>query len=538
MLPSPIIHCDLPKTRRYPFDVPGTANISYGHKLAGHADRRVAKHHVNSGRSILECAEEQPEDKRDYEQVLKIVEFEKETDRKIKSKILRQRAQQGVSAYEESLRTRRERLCDLVVNEESSLTRELAEEARRAEDAQFEEMRVTTEELRKQQEQARKALVAAKRTQQYLASCQTVQQKYSRGCTINVKRSNVAQIADNEAKRSAEKELEELWHRAMQRQLETERLKETRESTKRASAQREVACTLAKQVAEKKSALEQERRLLQKSELEQLEQLQEELRLAESRDLQLRQQKREQLKRDIEEDILVAGQRHAERAREEAAANRASAEGEIIKERLTKNPATLRTESMAYAGYLEDLRRDEARREREVEAAIERSREDAEARCDLTRRKLKEARERSLQEVLRGREEQVRARRDAEAAERRLKMQEREVLERQIESDANLAAMKRRESRQKAYRYGLELKEQQEQRRQRLGEEERRRELEEVKRQTDEEDRMRLVQETWSASGKITRNPLRAPSCSPFKERHAAHASEGHCCCPQVLSPA
>lgn len=437
------------------------------------------------------------------------------------------------------MRARQERLCDLVVNEESGLTRELAEEARRAEDARFEEMRATTEELRKQQEQAREALVAAKRTQQHLASCQTVQQKYSRGCTINVKRSNVTQIADNEAKRSAEKELEELWHRAMQRQLETERLKETRESARRASAQREVACTLAEQVVEKKSTLEEERRLLQKSELEQLEQLREELRLAESRDLQLRQQKREQLKRDIEEDILAARRRRAERAREETAANSASAEGEILKERLTKNAATLRTESMAYAGYLEDLRRDEVRREREVEAAIERSREDVEARCELARIKLKEARERSLQEVLRGREEQVRARRDAEATERRLKMQEREVLERQIESDANLAAMKRRESRQKAYRYGLELKEQQEQRRRRLVEQERRRELEEVKRQTDEEDGMRLVQETWSASGKITRNPLRAPSCPPFKEHHAArHASEGRCCCHQVLSPA
>lgn len=74
--------------------MPGTANISYGHKLA---DRRVAKHHVNSRRSVLEYAEEQPGDKRGYEQVLKIVEFEKETDRKIKSKILRQRAQQGIN---------------------------------------------------------------------------------------------------------------------------------------------------------------------------------------------------------------------------------------------------------------------------------------------------------------------------------------------------------------------------------------------------------------------------------------------------------
>lgn len=433
-----------------------------------------------------------------------------------------------MSAYEESLRARQERLCDLVVDEESSLTRELAEEARRADDARLEEMRAITEELRKQHEQKREALVAAKRAQQYLASCQIAKEKYSREYAINVKRSNVAQIADNEAKRSAEKELEELWHRVMERQLEEEMLKETRESAKRASVQREVACTLVKQVNDKKSALEEERRQLQNSELEQLERAREESRLAESRDLEVRLQKREELKRQIQEDILTAQRQHAE----EAAASLVSAEREIIKERLTKDAATLRTESMAYAGYLEDLRRDEARREREMVAAIERTREETEAKYKLARRKLKEARDRGLQEVLHGREEQVRAKRDAEAAERCLKMQEREVLERQIESDAKLTAMEQRESRQKAYRYGLELKEQQEQRRQRLVEEERRRELEEVKRQADEEDRTRLVQEMWSASGKITRKlPQTLKECPAVCH---APSSEGRCCCPHV----
>lgn len=103
VLPSSEIHCDLPKTRRYPFDVPGTANISYGHKLA--EGRHVAKYNVNSRKSIFECAEDSSEDKRHYEQVLKIFEFEKETDRKIKSKSLRQRAQQGINEE-------RKRLCN------------------------------------------------------------------------------------------------------------------------------------------------------------------------------------------------------------------------------------------------------------------------------------------------------------------------------------------------------------------------------------------------------------------------------------------
>lgn len=431
-----------------------------------------------------------------------------------------------MSAYEEGLRARRERLCDLVLDEESSLTRELAEETQRAEDARFEERRATTEELRKQQEQERETLAAAKRTQQYLASCQTVKEEHSKGCAINVKRSNMAQIADNRAKRSAEKELEELWYRAMQRQLETETLKEMQESAKRATAEREVASTLAKQVAEKVALDEERKRQRRSSELEQLQRLREESRREESRDLETRRQKQEKLRKEMEGGILDARRRQEERAREEA--DRESTEGEILKQRPTKDAATLRIESMAYAGYLEELRRDEVKRERELEAAIARSREDAEARRELERKKLKEARERGLQEVLRGREEQTRAKRDAEAAEQRLKMVEREALERQIECDANLTAMERRQSRQKAYRYGLELKGQQEQREQRqrrLLEAERRRELEEMKSQGD---RMHLAVETRAA--------LRVPSGRQFEECHAARdARVGRCCCPPVL---
>lgn len=94
LLPLPKVQCSLPKARKYPIDVPGTANISYGHKLRERKSCRIAKHH-GSSRSIFDGTEEE---KREYDQLLKTLDFEKETDRKIRNKNLRQRVQRGINA--------------------------------------------------------------------------------------------------------------------------------------------------------------------------------------------------------------------------------------------------------------------------------------------------------------------------------------------------------------------------------------------------------------------------------------------------------
>lgn len=94
LVPLPKVQCNLPKARKYPIDVSGTANISYGHKLRERKSCRITKHH-GSDRSIFEGTEEE---KREYDQLLKTLDFEKETNRKIRNKNLRQRVQRGINA--------------------------------------------------------------------------------------------------------------------------------------------------------------------------------------------------------------------------------------------------------------------------------------------------------------------------------------------------------------------------------------------------------------------------------------------------------
>lgn len=428
-----------------------------------------------------------------------------------------------------------------MLNEEADLTREIVKEARRNEDARSEEARLRAEESRRRDEEEHEALVAAKRMQQRLASYPDVKRELSKKWTIDAKRCNVAQMADNEARRSAEKELDALWHRVMLKELETSRRGETEESERRVLARQETVSALARQVADR-LALEEERKRAEKSEREDLERLWEDVRQAELRNLETERRKRELLKREFEGQILLAKERLAERAREEAAADRAyraMAEEELAREkaRTRGNAAVLRAELLAYLKYLEDLRQEEVRRQLEVEAIVRQSREDAGARRELALRKFKEARQRAAQEVLRGREEQLRAKREAEEGERRLKAEERKALERRIETDANLTAMEQKDSRQKALRYGLELKEQH-----RRAETARRRELEEDRRyhraemERQAEEYQRLTDVLLNASENITPHPFKVL----LKECAARHAAEreGRCYCPPALTSA
>ncbi|KAL6267917.1 hypothetical protein P5V15_000985 [Pogonomyrmex californicus] len=512
LIPLPKVQCSLPKARKYPIDVSGTANISYGHKLRERKSCHIAKHH-GLDRSIFEGAEME-EEKREYDQLLKILDFEKETDRKIRNKNLRQRVQRDMSAYEENLQARREKLRDLISSEEANLTKDIIETARRDELARLEEKLARTEELRKRHEEEREAIVAAKQMQQYLASCPDIKRELSRRSAIDAKRCNAAQMANNEAKRLAEKELDAVWHEITLRDIEVQRRKEAEESERRTLAHQETVSTLAKQVADK-LALEEERKRVKRDEQEHLKRLCEDDRQAELRNFETERRKREKLKEEFEEQILAAKKLLADRAREEAAVDWTfgTLEEELAKEkaRAKQNTAALRAELDSYLKYLEDLRREEVKRNYEMEAIVRQSHEDVEARRELALKKFKEARRRATQEVLRGREEQLKERQEAEERERRLKLEEREALERQIEMDANLTAMEQKESRQKALRYGLELKEQQrcvEMTRRHELEEERRYYQAEMKRQAEEY--QKLTDELLNASGSITPHPFKA----------------------------
>lgn len=443
----------------------------------------------------------------------------------------------GLAAYEEGVNARREKLREILLREQVSLTREVVDQAQHGDDARMDEMREKTGKLRKQQEEQRLALVAAKRMQQYLAQVPEIREKLVKKRTVEAKLGNVAQMADNEAKRLAEKELDTMWHELMLKEVQGKMERDVEEAKKRCLVQQETVTTLAKQMAGKMAFEEQKKQLL-KEDIEYMEQVRELLRQEELERMEKERQKRENLKRDLQEQILFAKRRLAEQAQKETEMEQLQLilnahELEKEQSKIHATSTALRKELLAHLQYLEDLRNEEARRNLEVDRIVEQAMKDASARRNRTVKEFKESRQRGLQEVLRGREEQLKIKSEKEKEELEQRRLEKEALEKEMELEAKLAARVKEEAKCRRLCYKKELEEQRrlaDEARRRAAEENERFHLEEEKRQ---EEYQKLTEELLKASENITPHPFKIL----LKECAARYAAEkeGHCYCPPPL---
>ncbi|KAI4503482.1 hypothetical protein M0802_001704 [Mischocyttarus mexicanus] len=462
LLPLPKVQCVQTRRRKYPQDVAGTANISYGHRFRDRGECKIVKERE----SIFDkLAERDAKERIQYEKFLKSWEFEKETNRKIRIKAVQDRVEKGMAMYEESINVRREKLRDLILKEEMGLTREIVEQAQHGDDFRMDEMREETERLMKQQEEERLALLAEKRMQQYIERCPELRERLTKRFAKDAKSCNLVQMADNEAKKLAENELEELWHELMLREIKAKEDREIEEAKKRFYKEQDALTTLAKQVAGK-LALEEEEKRVKKEEREYLEQLWDNVRKEETTKLETERKKRESLKKELIEQATRAKRILIERAEEETKIDvtlNDLAKEELIREKtaIKESSIALREELLAYLKYLEELREEETRRNLEVDKIVEESMKDANARRDLAVKRFKEMRESNLREVLLGREEQLRIKRESIERDKRSLENEKIVLEKEIETDAKLCAIMRQEEKMKMINYGKELKEQQ-----------------------------------------------------------------------------
>ena len=114
---------------------------------------------------------------------------------------------------------RREKLRMMLLEEEATLTREIVEKSQKSNEGFLDSLRLRAEEAKKQQEEARLSLLKAKRAQQYLARCPDARDRIVKKSTQDVKYCNLVQMAENNAQREAEKELEMMWHGLMLKEV-------------------------------------------------------------------------------------------------------------------------------------------------------------------------------------------------------------------------------------------------------------------------------------------------------------------------------
>lgn len=338
-------------------------------------------------------------------------------------------------------------------------------------------MRRRAEELRKQMEEQRLATVKEKRMRQYLDRCPEARDKIAKETTLETKYSNLGQMAENEAKRQAEKEEDMLWYQLMLKEVEAKKVRELEEIRRRYEDGQLLVATLAMQVADKSASADEQK----KSKEEDLENP-ETFAVGEPPDPAKEREKRERLKKDLEEQASEARRYLEARAREEEAVDNALRilnEVEVARERAITRESVLRLrdEIAAYMASVEEFRKEETRRKAEIEEFVATTAREAEARRDLAKAKSREERERRLRGVLEGREQQLREKRVVEEEKNKRSILDDELRRKETEAEASLEAEAEMTRRENALRYGQELKAQQ-----KYTEEMRRRENEKIER--------------------------------------------------------
>ncbi|XP_043519243.1 trichohyalin-like [Frieseomelitta varia] len=524
------VQCGPLKPRKYPPAAVGSPNAFWGYRLRERSGCKTTK--------IPQSYEEhQRQRQKEYEHLTKLFEFENQTNSKIKRKSVRQRVQQGLASFEESVNARREKLRDLLLKEEMGLIHEVIHQAQHGDDARMDDMRQRIEEIQREEEEKRLAVVAAKRVQQRVAQSQEIRERISKKSVVDAKLVNLAQMADNEAKRQADIELDNLWHQLMLKEVEAKKQRDVEEAKRRCLTEQSNLTILANQVAGK-LALEEQKKQIHVEDREHMQRLLEKLRQEDLENVERERRKREELKKDLQEQILMAKRKLAEQARHEAEMDRLRgtiAAEELAKERsdIIESSAALRKELLAYIEYLEDLRKEEARRNAEVDKIIEKSLHDAASKRNQVVQKFKAARRKILDDVLRGREQQLRMKNENEKREMEARRLEKETLEKQIESEAKLTAYAKKEKKEKMLCYRKDLEEQwklAEDAKRREAEEEKKMYLEELKRQEECE---KLTEELLEASEIVVPHPFKIllRECAA---RYAAE-KEGQCYCPPPL---
>uniref|UniRef100_A0A6V7LBW9 Trichohyalin-plectin-homology domain-containing protein n=1 Tax=Bracon brevicornis TaxID=1563983 RepID=A0A6V7LBW9_9HYME len=364
-------------------------------------------------------------------------------------------------AHEEDINIRRERLRDMLLREDAELMREVVNQIHNSEEAKRVQMRIAAEEKKIEEERNRRCFITNKKRQQHFENCPETRVRISRDITRGVKYSNLIQMLENEEKRQAERKLDELWYKIMLKENETQRIRDDEAKCKREMMSKETGLILEQQIAGRSSSVGQVQRLREQERLE-LERLWNEVRAEEVRKLAQEREKRERLRRDLEEQLMSAKRRMAEQHRQQADVERmlkvVNEEG-LKKEReaIINNKESLRKEVMAYMKNLEDLREEQARREVEVNAIIEESAKDAQARRDLASKRYKEERKRNLAKFLLERDEQMRWKQQAKKEQEKFIEDEKNLLTKEAEVSAADSINETERKREAALHYGKQL---------------------------------------------------------------------------------
>lgn len=401
-------------------------------------------------------------------------QYDKHAENKQIRRRIEDKVKEKMQQYEATVEKRREKLQQLLCDEERIYYFETVQMAQQGNELKLEDMKRRTELLKARREEERLKIVHEKRIEQYKNRCQELRPSLAKKHLIESKNTQLQQMRENEMRREAERELDRMWFELMKKEVQTKMDREQQELLRRKNQEKDLLETWNMQVKGKELMQADVKRVALEEKLE-IEKLSEQIRNEQIEMLDARRRKRDQLARDILEQIAAHEAVERKRKQEEAALDQSYNSltmREIQREKDMQEDTTKQAarEMVMYRNHLKDLKAEREKEDTELEKLLEIHRKEIEKKQDESRCKLVEARMALQKDVLQGRAEQLNYKQQEAEQQLKLKQAENELLrmccdtnERlQAESDRlEMEAVRQyREDLQKQIEYNNKLREQ------------------------------------------------------------------------------
>lgn len=370
-------------------------------------------------------------------------EWEKATDKRIKSNTIARRVEKLMQRGTFSLEDRRERLREMLLAEEQCYIEEMEAKEETTLERQA-KMRERAKFLKEKREQERLKLVQEKYDQRWRNNCEELRSTLSQRHQDEVFVERHEQLRMKEEQKKKEVEVESFYADMWAKDIAVKSKKEEETAREQIERNRETLKVLQLQIA----SCEQQRKDEEKLKELEAEWLKEETRLREEEEKWLQEEKLRKQKaarRSREVSIRLKKEKEAKEKQEELAVDMKILEklledtrNEVKEESQRKRE--MREENLRFMKYCEMNRKDEEEREKDLERMVNDEVEKKWAQTMEQYRLEREARKQLLANVMKSRQQQIEERKRRAEEEQESERAEREALLSAIEEHKRLEA--------------------------------------------------------------------------------------------------
>ncbi|KAK6624629.1 hypothetical protein RUM44_011488 [Polyplax serrata] len=443
--------CDSPDLPKVTLTYAGTSNAPLAHSIDPAPPPK--KLSPDEGKKTLPKAKQKPVHKEESPEMIRL---RKKAENMKKGKeeflekgimtalygVVEQKVKCACMSTDHLLVQKRTRLRELLLAEEVAYTSEYVAMCQQANANREEQLRRKAFDVQTKYERERKQFVDSKLLERVVDNCDAARPVLTQKYLMEVKKDQLWQIKEKYALAEAKREEEKMYHDLMMKNMMA--LKQNEEETAKLAwmKQKDARRAFDEQMKWKQEKDEKERQL---KELERM-QLDEEIRLIREEDEkekldQIR--RKNEMKAEFKEILAREREIKEERKREEEEIDRTFAKLMKIEEENEKMKGSsekerLKREMDIFLQSSRELKRQREEEERKLNETLQELNDKKREQKDAERRKIKAAKQELFSEMLRGRDEQIREKREREMREEEQRNAEIKLLTLQLEQQQKI----------------------------------------------------------------------------------------------------